>query len=354
MKKTPSRKTSTDRRKSPRTASRPEPEALTTGCAHCARTLGPGERALFVEEEVGRTFCSEECIGGYFSHDVERLEAEFQELVRPGDLSGSEREELMHLRWGTLREPDEVWRQKTLSGDFRYHMISQFEVAGRQVWCVCISLFLKGEPSFLYLTAITRNSSVAEHYRRGERVSWVKRNSSEKNLGRNPDFSTEQQALDGTVIPNSDPDLMEAAGFSTAPADGLALDGWSTEEALRASVNGERSADDIPPEEFSAYQSCIEETLQGPDELWSMEAVGEDEEVRLYHFIKHYPKVGESGFWYVIVAREVPASESEEEHLEVLDAFPTRDPELAQRYRAGNAELESEPGEIHDSTRVLH
>jgi len=319
--------------------------------------MGPGDRALFVEEEVGRTFCSEECIGEHFSLDVERLDSEFQNLLSPSDLNEKQREDLSHLRWNTLKEPDEVWREKTLSGDYRYTMISQFELETRQVWCICISLFLRGEPSFLYLSAVSRNAAIAEHYRRGERVSWVKRNSAAKSIKITPEFSTEQQALDGTVIPGSDPDLMEAAGFKVEPADGLALDGWSTEEALRASVNTERGENDIPEEQFAAYQSCIEETLQGPNELWSMEAVTEDEEVRLYHFIKHYPQGGaadDTGFWYLIIAREVPASDTEEEHLEVLDAFPTRDVDLVARYRVGSQELESGPAAEAPATRVLH
>ncbi len=313
--------------------------------------MGPGDRALFVEEEVGRSFCSEDCIGGYFAHEVERLESDYQQRLSSSDLSASEREKLAHLRWPTLREPDEVWREKTLSGDYRYTLISQFH-NDKPVWCVCISLFLKGEPSFLFMSLLTRNAALVEHYRRGERMSWVKRNASEKNIGQSLDFSPEQQALDGTVIPESDPDLMEAAGFSTAPADGLALDGWSVEESLRATSSGERSADDIPPEEFAAYQSCLEETLQGPDELWSLEASNEEEDVRLYHFIKHY--ADEDGFWYLIIAREVPATDAEEEHLEVLDAFPTRDAELVGRYRQGQQELDNTVEEPVSTARVLH
>lgn len=117
----------------------PSPEC----CAHCANPMGPGDRALFVEEEVGRSFCSEDCIGGYFAHEVERLESDYQQRLSSSDLSASEREKLAHLRWPTLREPDEVWREKTLSGDYRYTLISQFH-NDKPVWCVCISLFLRG------------------------------------------------------------------------------------------------------------------------------------------------------------------------------------------------------------------
>ncbi len=365
MKKAPSRRTSTERRRTPRKPRGASGAAAATSqpsqasqdpasqecCAHCVKALAPGERALFVEEEVGRSFCSEDCISQYFAPEAERLESEYQKRWVEGDITSEGREELAHLRWSTLQDPDEVWREKTLSGDYRYTLIAGFE---DEVWCVCLSLFLKGEPSFLFLNVVTRNQALVEHYRRGERISWVKRDSKERSSAQNPEFSLEQQALDGTVIPGIDADLMESAGFTTAPADGLALDGWSTEESLRAAVGGERRDDDIPPSEFGVYQGCLEETLQDPSELWALEAISDDEEVRLYHFIRQYPESEGQGFWYVIVAREVTGSETEEDHLEVLDAFPTRDSDLVGRFRQGRQELEGGPSEPPVSTRVLH
>lgn len=371
MKKTPSRRSQTERRKSPRKSPRkaviealtpetglnarddaPQPSQGKECCAFCAKPLAVGDRALFVEEEVGRSFCAEDCITRFFAPEVERLEAEYQRRVVPGDILPEQREELQHLRWATLKEPDEVWREKTLSGDHRYTLIAEFE---NGLWCVCLSLFLKGEPSFLFLCVVTRNLALVETYRRGERMSWVKRRGAERTSAQTPpEFTEAQQALDGTVIPGVDQDLMEAAGFTSAPADGLALDGWSTEESLRAAASGERSPEDIQPSEFGVYQNCLEETLQEPSELWSLEAVSDEEEVRLFHFIKHYPESEGQGFWYVIVAREVAGNETEEDHLEVLDAFPSRDSELVSRYRQGNQELESASSEPAAPARVLH
>ncbi|MFN7684118.1 MAG: hypothetical protein ACK5QT_01730 [Oligoflexia bacterium] len=330
-------------------------------CAHCAKPLTPGDRALFVEEEVGRNFCSEDCITQYFSPEVERLEAEYQALVRSGDLGPVEREQLAQLRWSTLQDPDEVWREKTLSGDHRYTLIARFE---DKYWCICLSLFLKGEPSFLFLCIVSRNAALVEHYRKGERISWVKRKDAPRHASQTPSFSEAQQALDGTVIPGLDADLLESAGFSqdsneVFAQDRLAQDGWSTEEALRASVGGDRREDDIPQSEFGVYQTCLEETLQEPSELWSLEAVTDQEEVRLYHFIRHYPESQNpenqgQGFWYVIVAREVAGDETQEDHLEVLDAFPTRDSERVAKFRQGNQELGESEVSDPGIARVLH
>ncbi len=319
-------------------------------CAHCGKSLTSGDRALFVEEERGRTFCTEDCIGEYFSPEVERLEAEYHAQLSASDLQADEREELAHLRWSTLREPDEVWREKTLSGDYRYTLIAEFQPADRPVWCVCLSLFLRGEPSFMFLSIITRNAALVDRYRRGERMSWIKRSTEDKVSAAHPRPTAEQLALDGTVIPADQLEVLS----SEAPTDGLA-DGWTTDEAVRAALGAGRRADDIPNEEFGSYQSCMEETLEAPDEVWSLVAeqsvapsTGEDTSVRMFHFIRHYES-GEVPFWYLIVAKELP----DEDHLEVLEAFPTRDIELVERYRQGSQEIGGD-GSSEPVTRVLH
>ena len=114
-------------------------------CHTCAKKLsGDAERALFVEEEVGRIFCSEACIATFFTPEITRLEKEYFKRLQPSDLSAEERESLAHLRWITLQEPDEIWREKTLSGDFRYTLISDFKT-GREKSLVDLHLsFLAG------------------------------------------------------------------------------------------------------------------------------------------------------------------------------------------------------------------
>ncbi|MEO7161335.1 MAG: hypothetical protein ABI041_00300, partial [Bdellovibrionia bacterium] len=46
-------------------------------CENCSKDLSRTERALFVEEEVGRIFCSESCIAAFFTPDITRLEKEY-------------------------------------------------------------------------------------------------------------------------------------------------------------------------------------------------------------------------------------------------------------------------------------
>ncbi len=298
-------------------------------CTHCAHGLQVDDRALFVEEEHQRTFCSEDCIAGFFAPEVERLEKEYFRKLSKSDLSPDDRERLAHLRWVTLQEPDEIWREKTLTGDFRHTLISEFQPGpgDKSVWCVCICLFLRGEPSFLYLAFTTRNAAMVDFYRRGERMQWEPK----KSKAAPSKFNSTDHAAQPAEV--------------TGPTDGLA-DAWTEEETLRAQMTQGRRTDDIPLENFSEYESCVEETLETPDEVWTMEAGG-DAPVRLYHFIRKY-KDEKPGYWFVIVARET----DEEDQIEILDSFPTHDSVLVDRYRQGNQEIGS--SDIQAPSRMVH
>lgn len=297
-------------------------------CYHCAKSLmGNNERALFVEEEVGRVFCSESCIAGFFTPEIERLEKEFFRRLTPSDLASDERESLAHLRWITLQEPDEVWREKTLTGDYRYTLISEFKPGAKKIWSICICLFLRGEPSFLYLAFPTKNSAMANQYRRGEQVEWIR------------------PAQNSTQIEGGNSEDLEGDAQGEERLDRLA-DSWTEDETVLAQLNKGRSKDDIPPSDYGLYQACLEETLETPDEVWSHESQAE-EPIKLYHFIKHYPDE-KPGIWFVIVARET----DDEEQIEIIDAFPTRDSQLVEHYRRG----EQEVGQLESKTapRVVH
>jgi hypothetical protein len=319
-------KADAERRPLTRKAPASSPEVSQESCMNCAKDLSREDRALFVEEEIGRVFCSEDCIAAYFAPEVERLEKEYFKHLASSDLSPDEREKLAHLRWITLQEADEVWREKTLSGDHRYTLISEFTPSSKPVWSVCICLFLRGEPSFLYLAFTTRNGAMVNHYRRGERIEWIRPAKKEDRPAR----ATADGESDGEAI----------------RMDGLA-DEWTEEETLRASLSGPRRADDIPVEDYPLYNACTEETLHEPDEVWRVSPSGEDGP-HLYHFIREYPDE-KPGFWFVVVARE---TSSDDEEIEILDLFPTRDAELVQRFRQGNQEVGSQ--EPASPSRLVH
>lgn len=286
-------------------------------------------------------FCSEPCITEFFAPEIHRLEKEYFRRLSPNDLTGEEREGLAHLRWITLQEPDEIWREKTLNGDHRFTLISEFQPEDKKVWSICICLFLRGEPSFLYLAFSTRNAAMANHYRKGERVEVV------REKGGSSEFRGESRGE------SRGKSLGEASrgGEGTEAAekviDGLAEE-WTEDETLRAQMREERRLDDIPISEFALYQSCLEETLDSPDEVWSL-LLEEKSPIRLYHFVKSYPEE-KPEIWYIVVAREL----DDEEQIEILDAFPTRDLALVNLYRKGNQEVGAAQEAQPSVARVVH
>jgi hypothetical protein len=319
-------------------------QAAEDSCQQCGTDLSHSDRALFVEEEVGRIFCTEECIRGYFTPEIERMEKEYFRFRAGGDLPATERESLAHLRWLTLEEPDEIWREKTLTGDHRYTLISQFEPGEKTVWCVCICLFLRGEPSFLYLAFPTRNQALVDHYRRGERVQWARpkgpkaaKAAVEKGEAHKGERHMVEEAVEGE----------EAAEESAPKLDGLA-EAWTEEETLRAQLIRGRSPEDVPPEQYERYQAYLEETLETPDEVWTTPLdSGNSEKGSLYHFIREYAEE-KPEIWYVVVARDT----DDENQIEILDAFPTRDPALVDRHRRGTREVGEE--EPQQPSRLVH
>lgn len=298
-----------ERRKHPRrtrksVAKVSTPAVSAEQCIECGKGLKGEDRALFVEEDVGRIFCSEDCITQHFQSDIDVIEKEYFKYRPKDDLSPDEREQFAHLRWITIQEPDEIWQEKRSSGDYRYTLISQFKPGAKSVWCVCICLFLRGEPSFLYMAFPTRSKTLVERFRKGKQVE-------REEIGTEP--APESEEAEAT--------------------DGLAS-GWSQSETLRAEIHRTRDATDIPSEEFGLYENLLEKTLEAPDELWVLESEDDGEPDR-YHFIKYFPDEESGPVHYIVVAQESEQSES----LEVVEQIPTRNPATAQQFRKGRQEL---------------
>ena len=311
-----------------KTPSRKAEATSESHCVACDRLLREEDRALFVEEEKGRIFCSEECILNFFSPEIEKMEEEYARQISDSDLSEEDREKLTHLRNSTITEPDELWREMRVTGDYYYTLISEFSFKKKPVWCICRSLFLRGEPSFLFMSIVTKNAALVNNYRKGEQIEWTKPQ---------PEGSSKEKVpLDAEQVVNSSGMTLDSV---TVP--------FTDDEQFRAEVLKHRKKDDIAFNEFEAYQYCLDDTLKHPEEVWSWKSETQGKP-KVYHFIKHYPKE-EPSFWYVVVARET----DDRDQLEILETFPTRDTEWLGRFRFGVQEI----GETHQATnpgRILH
>ncbi len=300
-----------------------EPTRDQSRCSMCGSDLRLHEKALFVEEEVGRTYCSEGCITEYFSDDIQQLEKKYVKLRGKTDLTGEEREAVAHLRWITLQEPDEIWCEVQPSGDYRYTLISEFEPERTKIWMVCVCLFLRGEPSFLYLAFPTKKRAVIDKFRLGEKIERV-----------------EEKAPIAEENPISENDRIDRLAES-----------WTEDETLRADIQKRRNVSDIPMAEYSLYEHLSDPTLEAPDELWVQES-DDGAEPDQYSFIRYFPNEGTAGkgLWYVITAVET----EESEQLEVRSQMPTSDPDLVKQYRRGRSEQLAAKDDSVSQSRFVH
>lgn len=302
-------------------------------CYQCKTEIEAREQALFVEEEVGRFFCTEGCIVAHFTPEIERLERDYGKHVAVTDLTPEERERYAHLRWLTLEQPSEVWVEKTKAGDHRYTLVAEFRPdsaeanAGNQgasgaadgarvpkkIWGVAVCLMLRQEPSFLYLAFVTSDKNLVDVFRRGAPLQIIRNEDAPAHAG-GPD---EEDSADES-----------SAGSAQEGTDRLA-DSWTEADSVRAQIIKNRKESDIPYEDFAFYQNCLEETLQEPTELWSFLPKAAK---RVYHFIRRYEH--DTPYWYVVIARDT----TDETQIEIVDAFPTRDETLVEACRHGKKE----------------
>ncbi len=284
-------------------------------CEECKKVISKRDQALFVEEEVGRYFCDEGCIVSHFTPEIEKLEREYGKHVSPQDLSSEERERYAHFRWMALENPDEVWMETLPKGDRRYTLISEYTPESKKVWAVAVCLMLRGEPSFLYLAFVSSDRGLVDVFRRGDQMSVVK------------DGGASETTEEGSPVRSRGED---------SESDRLA-EPWTEADSVRAMIIRSRKANDIAPEDFGFYQKCLEETLQKPNELWSYQPKSAK---RIYHFIKRYDH--DEPYWYVVIAKDT----ADETQIEIIDVFPTRDPELVGMCRHGKKEVLGSPSSM--------
>lgn len=278
-------------------------------CVCCQTPIVARDSAYFVEEEVGRLFCSEECIIQYFRPEIQILEKIYFKTVLPTELTADVREAHAHLRWRALESPSETYEEKLPSGDLRYAFIAEAQHEGEKVYGVSVCLMLRGEPSFLFIAFVTRHRSLVDAFCRGRPVTF-----------------TRERHEDVPVVPSRD----------------RLADSWTADDSARAGLVQHRSPEDIPEESFKDYEDCLEETLQDPTELWNYDDTGNK---KVYHFIREYER--KENFWYVVIARDA----EDPSQIELVDAFPTRDSMLIERARLGTKRALPNAEEGTDATQ---
>lgn len=273
-------------------------------CANCRKSLAEVETLLFVEKEVGRCFCSEDCIHDYFQPTVDAMQEELERLRSRGDYGDGTSQRFGQYRALTLEDPDEVWMHETESGERHFTFISKFRNGEEQFSYICVCLTIEGMPSFVFLGVATKDEELVEAYRRGTEVPLKEQEAPEIEF--NQPSEAEQQ------LEEQERKLL-----------------WEKLFAGESSSNDLRRADDIPHDQFAQFSQFIDPTIDDPDEIWTFL---DPEKRKWLTFISMYrdEEENENYFSMVVVCRL-----HEDNSMEMVSAFPSVDPDFVQKFRRG-------------------
>lgn len=271
-------------------------------CESCRRVLSQDGPILYVEEQSGRYFCSQECIKDYYDPVAEQFYRQQMLLRDRHDIAEARFAEYEKYVPLCLENPDEIWRDQTPRSDYVFYFIAAFSDEGGKfhyiVACYCIG----NEPTFILLTTPTRDENLVSCFRKGQRVV--------------------RESDD-----NGDVSLSPVETLSASETHGGEENYENRGHALEEEMLRYRKKKDIPRAEFDDYNHLLEDTIENATEAWEME--GENDS-RLLTLISHH----DDGVYFVVLCILDEGSE-EGDSWHVVYCFPTRDIDLVKHYRRG-------------------
>lgn len=278
-------------------------------CTHCKKVDYSLSKVLFVESKGNKGFCSETCIEDYYSPLVKHLEG--LEKKRRNDLGKEWEECLLYLSdvqalEETINNPGEVWALENDLGEKIYSFISrQVDKKGQNYWIMAICLVYKNRPSFVFINSATKDESLLNEFRIGEKVEDV-----ELFLKKSKENGKEELIIDPVI--SKEIELKK----------GIIL----------AKMIEERSPADIPIEEFHNFDKYYKATLEKPDEVYLLK---DEERDSLYTYIKAFQNQSTSFYYYVVCLDVNPGFDSSMESVFPVISFPSTDGEIYGNYRRG-------------------
>ncbi len=257
-----------------------------------------GQRTpIIIDESRGWIFNDENDVVAHFREQIETLEKEYHEWRPETDINLDEIENIDQHLTELLQEPDEVWLSTTtLKGISLGTFVGYFEAEEEDIsfYYITLTYFVDNIPRFVFLHFATTDLNLVKKYQRGEKI--YDRN--------NQEIQSDEEAVDALT-----------------EGDELAV-------GLYGAMLKLRNQTDIPENEFPSYIKHREETIEEPDEIWRKI----DSEGRiLVSFVKSIEDSGD--LKYIVVTTEDEASECQY----LLFSFPTKDPNLVDRYKQGES-----------------
>jgi hypothetical protein len=283
-------------------------------CTECKKSVAHLDDLLFIDESSYKGFCSEECIEDFYVPLIKHYEIIENSLRKKHSLL--DENGLGHIVDAALvdevlEHPNEVFRQTNELKESFYHFIKNF----LDFSVVVVTSVYRQEASFVFLTTKTKSRELLNEFRYGEKIiDW--QNLEETSIDE-PDFlefRDDEVAIDEEVQEDEDMVFIQLLE--------------SKKSRLLADILMKRKEDsDIPFEDYSGYESCFQETLDFPDEVFEKK---DNEGDVIFSYIKSF-----SNFFYIVSCLKRKHPDSLDTTVYPVLALPTTDLELCQEFRAG-------------------
>lgn len=288
-------------------------------CNECKKVVGHLDDLLFVDEYSLKGFCSEDCIEDFYFPLIKYYEVMESSLRKKLNLLDEAVNQIVDQEMveEVLATPDEIYRQSNELHETYYNFIKHYSHSS----VIVVTSVYRKEASFVFLTTRTSSKALINEFRTGEEVrDW---------------FSSlnEEEAPTGMMSVSEEE---FAAGMEEADADEdmIFLQLLESKKSkVLADILIKRKDNDIPFEDYSGYESCFQETLDQPDEVFETR---DNEGDKLFHYIKSFSmgtRADESFFYIVICLKR--NSDNATTNVYPILALPTIDMEMCQEFRTG-------------------
>lgn len=283
-------------------------------CSECKKVLQDLDDLLFIDEHSHKGFCSEECIEDFYFPLIKHYELVENSLRKKYNLldeTGFGAPADQELVDEVLNHPSEIFKQSNELNETYYHFIKHFN----DFSVVVIASVYRKEASFVFFTCITRSKALLGEFRYGEQVSdWELGDDESPGALESHTLYDQDSSEDFDEEVDEDEDMVFIQLLESKKSHMLA------EVLMKIKDN------DIPFEDYSGYESCFQETLDTPDEVFEKK---DKEGDVLFTYIKSY-----ANFFYIVTCLK-RKDVGENVNVYPILGLPTNDLELCQEFRGG-------------------
>lgn len=283
-------------------------------CSECKKVMGHLDDLLFIDEFSHKGFCSEDCIEDFYLPLIKYYEIMETALRKKYDLIDEPCNQIVDEKMVevVLNSPSEIYRQTNELSENFYNFIKHF----MDFSVVVVTSVYRKEASFIFFSTRTSSQNLLDEFRYGEEVKdWFA-------------HAEEKERHEALLDPEN------AVADDEGDEDMVFLQLLESKKSkLLADILIKRKDSDIPFEDYSGYESCFQETLDQPDEVFEKK---DNEGDKIFTYLKSFSRGahGEDSFFYIVICLK-RNSDAETVNVYPILAIPTIDLGIYQEFRAG-------------------